>query len=37
MTALIGFPTLRLIRYSMRALQLNGLAPSEWLYISSGI
>ena len=30
MTAHIGFPTLRLVRFSMGNLQLDGLAPGEW-------
>lgn len=34
MTAHIGFPTLRLIRFSMGTLQLEGLAPGEWRDIS---
>lgn len=37
MTAHIGFPTLRLIRFSMGALQLQGLAPGEWRDISNEI
>lgn len=30
MTAAIGFPTLRLVRWSMEALALDGLKPGEW-------
>ena len=30
MTAAIGFPTLRLIRWSMESLTIEGLAPGEW-------
>jgi len=30
MTAAIGFPTLRLVRWSMEALTIEGLAPGEW-------
>lgn len=30
MTAAIGFPTLRLIRYAIGPWQLNGLQPGEW-------
>lgn len=37
MTAHIGFPTLRLIRFSMAALQLDGLAPGEWRDITDQI
>ena len=37
MTAHIGFPTLRLIRFSMGALQLQGLAPGEWRDITDQI
>ncbi|WP_042958962.1 23S rRNA pseudouridine(2457) synthase RluE [Erwinia tasmaniensis] len=37
MTAHIGFPTLRLIRFSMGTLQLQTLAPGEWRDISSEI
>lgn len=37
MTAHIGFPTLRLIRFSMGALQLDGLRPGEWRDISNQI
>lgn len=34
MTAAIGHPTLRLIRYSVGSWTLDGLAPGEWLEIS---
>jgi 23S rRNA pseudouridine2457 synthase len=34
MTANIGFPTLRLIRYSMGDIKLNDLAPGEWREIN---
>ena len=30
MTAHVGFPTLRLIRYAVGAASLNGLAPGDW-------
>ena len=30
MTAAVGFPTLRLIRYSVGELTIDGLAPGEW-------
>ncbi|MFR0654613.1 23S rRNA pseudouridine(2457) synthase RluE [Pantoea sp. SIMBA_079] len=35
MTAHIGFPTLRLIRFALGDHQLNGLAPGEWRDISA--
>ena len=35
MTAHIGFPTLRLIRFSMGTLQLDGLLPGEWRDITT--
>ncbi|WP_413173363.1 rRNA large subunit pseudouridine synthase E [Anabaena azotica] len=34
MTAAVGFPTLRLIRVSIANLQLNGLQPGEWRYLT---
>ncbi|CAM3678512.1 Ribosomal large subunit pseudouridine synthase E [Vibrio aerogenes CECT 7868] len=34
MTAHIGFPTLRLIRFSMGTMSLDGLQPGEWKEIS---
>ncbi len=35
MTAAVGFPTLRLIRVSITNLQLNGLQPGEWRYLTA--
>lgn len=37
MTAHIGYPTLRLIRFAMGHFQLHGLAPGEWRDISHEI
>ncbi len=34
MTAHIGFPTLRLIRYSMGNIELGSLQPGEWKEIT---
>jgi 23S rRNA pseudouridine2457 synthase len=34
MTAHVGFPTLRLIRYAVGAVTLDGLAPGEWRMMS---
>ncbi len=34
MTAHIGFPTLRLIRYSMGNIELRNLQPGEWKEIT---
>ena len=36
MTAHVGFPTLRLIRYAVGAATVDGLAPGEWRLISGG-
>lgn len=36
MTAAVGYPTLRLIRYSVGSWNLAGLAPAEWREISLG-
>jgi 23S rRNA pseudouridine2457 synthase len=36
MTAHVGFPTLRLIRYAVGAATLNGLAPGEWCEFGGG-
>lgn len=35
MTAAVGFPTLRLIRYSVGDFTINGLAPGEWRNIAT--
>lgn len=35
MTAAIGFPTLRLVRISIGALQLGDLQPGQWRYLTS--
>jgi len=34
MTAHVGFPTLRLIRYAVGAVTLDALAPGEWRMMS---
>lgn len=34
MTAHVGFPTLRLVRYAIGGLTLDGLAPGEWRMMS---
>lgn len=36
MTAKVGHPTLRLIRYRIGALTLEGLAPGEWKLVEGG-
>lgn len=36
MTAHVGFPTLRLIRYAIGAATIDGLAPGAWRLISGG-
>ena len=36
MTAHVGFPTLRLIRYAVGAATVDGIAPGEWRLISGG-
>ena len=36
MTATVGFPTLRLIRYAVGPWSLNGLAPGQWKKVSPG-
>ncbi|MDX9707054.1 MAG: pseudouridine synthase [Azospira sp.] len=36
MTAHVGFPTLRLIRYAVGAVNLDGLAPGEWRQFTGG-
>ncbi len=36
MTAHVGFPTLRLIRYAVGALTLEGLAPGQWRRMTGG-
>ncbi len=36
MTAHVGFPTLRLIRYAVGAATLEGLAPGEWRELAGG-
>lgn len=33
MTAAIGYPTLRLVRYAVGEISLDGLAPGEWKFI----
>ncbi len=35
MTAAVGFPTLRLVRFSIAHLQLEGLAPGEWRHLTA--
>jgi ribosomal large subunit pseudouridine synthase E (EC 5.4.99.-) len=37
MTAHIGFPTLRLIRFAMGKYQLNDLALGEWRDVSANV
>jgi 23S rRNA pseudouridine2457 synthase len=36
MTAHVGFPTLRLIRYAVGAVTLKGLAPGDWCEFRGG-
>jgi 23S rRNA pseudouridine2457 synthase len=36
MTAHVGFPTLRLIRYAVGAVSLDGLAPGDWREFGGG-
>jgi 23S rRNA pseudouridine2457 synthase len=36
MTARVGMPTLRLVRFSVGAVELDGLAPGEWRTIDEG-
>lgn len=36
MTAAVGFPTLRLVRYAVGAYTLDGLEPGEWRAINEG-
>jgi 23S rRNA pseudouridine2457 synthase len=35
MTARVGFPTLRLVRAAIGAIQLDGLAPGEWREVAA--
>lgn len=37
MTAAAGFPTLRLIRYSIGTWTLDGIAPGQWKHVESSI
>jgi 23S rRNA pseudouridine2457 synthase len=36
MTAAVGYPTLRLVRWSVGEWSLDGLAPGEWRETSAG-
>lgn len=36
MTAAVGFPTLRIVRWAVGPITLDGLTPGEWAYLTPG-